>query len=94
MNAVFKDKKTFKTTRTVHYKEPDYSCPLLEISPSSIEKLLKRLPLLYGEKKAQANMPELERILQVYYAHKPLEMIQREEAFDQENRFTEEDMSR
>ncbi len=92
MSAVFKDRKTFKTTKTVHNKEPDYNRPLLKIFPSSREKLLKRLTLLYGDKKAQANMPELERILQVYYAHKPLEMIQREEAFDPENRFTEEDI--
>jgi len=92
LSAVFKDKKTFKTTKTVHNKEPDYSRHLFEISSSSRNKLLKRLVLLYGEKTAEANMPELERILQVYYAHKPLEMIQREKDFDPENRFTEEDI--
>ena len=92
MSAVFKDKKSYITTKTVHNKEPDYSRPLLEISLSSRNKLLKRLSILYGEKVAQANMPELERILQVYYAHKPLEMIQREKAFDRDNRFTEEDI--
>jgi sucrose phosphorylase len=90
--AVFKDKKTFKTTKTVHNKEPDYSRPLLDISPSSRKNLLKRLSLIYGEKVAEANMPELERIMQVYYAYKPLEMIEREKDFDHENRFTEEDI--
>ena len=92
MCAVFKDKKTFKTTKTVHNKEPDYSRPLLEISPSSKDKLFKRLSLLYGEKIAEANLPELERVMQVYYAYKPLEMIEREKDFDRENRFTEEDI--
>lgn len=92
MNTVFKDKKTFKTTKTVHNKEPDYKRSLLEISESSRNKLLKRLSLLYGDKVAQANMPELERILQVYYAHKSPEMIRREKNFDHKNRFTEEDI--
>lgn len=92
MSAVLKDKKTFKTTKTVHNKEPDYNRPLLEISSPERAGLLKRLTLLYGEKIAEANMPELERILQVYYAHKPLEMIDRETDYDPENRFTEEDI--
>lgn len=92
MSAVFKDKKSYKTTKTVHNKEPDYNRPLLDIPPDLRSKLFKRLSQIYGEKVAQANMPELERILQVYYAHKSPEMIQREKDFDHENRFTEEDI--
>lgn len=92
MNAVFTDKKTFKTIKTVHNKEPDYSRPLLEISPASRDKLLNRLCVIYGEKVAKANMPELERIMQVYYAYKPVEMILHEKEFDHENRFTEKDV--
>ncbi len=92
MSAVFKDKKNFKTTRTIHNKEPDYNRPLLDIPPSSRDKLFKRLAILYGEKVAEANIPELERIMQVYYAYKPLEMIRREKDFDHESRFTQEDI--
>ncbi|MFC1494737.1 sugar phosphorylase [Thermodesulfobacteriota bacterium] len=92
MSTAFKKKRTFKTTETVHNKEPDYNRSLLKISSSSRKRLLKRLTLLYGERTAEANMPELERILQAYYAHKPLAMIERERDFVPENRFTEEDI--
>lgn len=92
MSTIFKKKKTFKTTETVHNKEPDYSRPLLEIPPSSRNQLLKRLTVIYGEKTAETSMPELERVLQAYYAHKPLAMIEREKNFVPENRFTEEDI--
>jgi sucrose phosphorylase len=33
--------------------------------------MLGRLGFLYGDAKAERWMPELERILKVYYAHKP-----------------------
>lgn len=92
MSSVIKKKKTFKTTETVHNKEPDYTRPLLDIPSSSRDKLLKRLTVLYGKRTAEAIIPELERILKVYYAYKPLSMIEREKDFDPENRFTEEDI--
>ena len=37
-------------------------------------------------------LPELERIMQVYYAHKPPELIQAEQNLIPDNRFTEKDL--
>jgi sucrose phosphorylase len=82
--------KSFKATRTVHNKEPDYTKPLLRLQPKVREKIFSRLIFLYGEAMARAYMPEMERILQVYYAHKPLEMIEKD--FDPSERFTEKDV--
>ena len=53
---------------------------------------MSHLVMLYGEKKAQQHMPELERILKVHYAHKPLEMIEAERKYDPLEQFTEKDM--
>ncbi len=84
-------KKTIKLRYSVHNQEPDFTRPLLEISSKDRERMLDRLSFLYGEADAKAYMPELERILKVYYAHKPQEMIDLEKHFDPEERFTEED---
>lgn len=49
------------------------------------------MKFLYGDV-TEGVLPELERIIQVYYAHKSDEMIEREKLFDPEERFTEEDI--
>jgi glycosidase len=85
-----KHRKSFKAIKTVHNKEPDYTKPLLRLSSKARERIFSRLVFLYGEAVATAYMPELERILQVYYAHKPPEMI--EKYFDPAKRFTEKDV--
>jgi hypothetical protein len=85
-----KHRKSFKAPKTVHNKEPDYTKPLLRLSSKARERIFSRLIFLYGEAIATAYMPELERILQVYYAHKPLEMIEKD--FDPGERFTEKDV--
>jgi sucrose phosphorylase len=87
-----KIKNKVKYAKTVHNKEPDYSRPLLRLSPDSLKRLFDRLTFIYDEAVAKAYMPELERILEVYYAHKPLEMIRKEEDFDPKHRFTEQDI--
>jgi sucrose phosphorylase len=51
-----------------------------------------RLRFLYGEAAAGTCMPELERILKVHCAHKPLQMIESEKDFDPTERFTQKDM--
>ncbi len=73
-------------------REPDYERPLFRLSPESRKRILGRLTFLYGEQRARAHMPELERILKVYYAHKPPEMIEREKRADPRERFTEKDV--
>ena len=76
----------------LHNPEPDYTRPLFEIPPKARERMLNRLCFLYGEDEAKAYMPELERTLKVYYAHKPQEMIEAEKYFDPKERFTEKDL--
>ncbi len=78
--------------RHLHLKEPDYTRPLLEISPEQKQALLKKLEFLYGKERAEASFPELERVLRVYYAHKTPEMIEAEKGFNPAERFTERDV--
>lgn len=75
-----------------HDEYPDYNRPLLEITPEAKQKILKRLSFLYGEEQAQEYLPELERILKVYYAHKPSARIAAEQNFTPRDRFTESDV--
>ena len=79
-------------TQIRHYEYPDYNRPLLEIPPEALNKILARLCLLYGEDLAQQYLPELVRILQVYYAHKPSARIEAEQDIVPANRFTEQDV--
>jgi len=84
--------RSFKAIHTVHNLEPDYKRSLLKL-PSAVHKqMFDRLSFLYGEALADAYMPELERILKVYYAHKPREMISKERNYSPKERFTEEDV--
>jgi sucrose phosphorylase len=79
-------------TRIRHQEKPDYTRPLLKIPPEAWERIFARLCFLYEETEAKKCMGELERILKVYYAHKPQELIEAEQNFDPANRFTEKDM--
>jgi glycosidase len=78
--------------KSVHNTEPDYRRPSVEIPAHIREKILKQLIFLYGEQTARAYMPEMERILDVYCAHKPPEMIEDEKGYDPKDRFTEKDV--
>ncbi len=89
---VSKSKKTVKYTKTVHNHEPDYSRSNFELTGEGRDRLLDRMSFIYGEDMAEAYMPELERILKIYFAHKPKEMISRQSNFIVENRFTEKDI--
>ncbi len=75
-----------------HNNYPDYERPLLKVSPEIRARILKRLTFLYGVAEAEKYLPELERIMQVYYAHKPLEVITQEAQLSSQNRFTQEDI--
>ena len=72
--------------------EPDYSRPLFELPPEARERMFNRLYLLYGKDEAKTTMPELERILRVFCAHKTQEMIDAEKSYDSRERFTEQDL--
>ncbi len=85
-------KKISDTTNTVHNPEPDYARPLLKLPRKSREQMYNRLRVLYSESAAQSTMLELERILMVFYAHKPKKLIEKDKYFNQEERFTQEDV--
>lgn len=75
-----------------HLPEPDYSRPLLQVSEGQRRRLLGLLAVLYGEQRAEAAWPELERLMRVYCAHKPPEMVAEEAGFDPRERFSERDV--
>ncbi len=85
-------KREFSYVNTVHNPEPDYTKPLLELTEEQKAQLYKRLKFIYGKEKADEYLPELERILKVYYAHKPDELKEREKNFIPEERFTQKDI--
>ena len=85
-------RKYFKTTKSVHNQEPDYTRHLLDIPPEVHKRMFDRLCFLYGDSVAKVYMLELERILKVYYAYKPKELIDNEKNIEPTERFTEEDV--
>ncbi|MCD4842192.1 MAG: sugar phosphorylase [Methanosarcinales archaeon] len=84
--------KISDTTKTLHNPEPDYTKHILKIPKESLERMHNRLRFLYSESVARTTILELERILQVYYAHKPSEQIEKEKDFDPAERFTQRDV--
>ena len=90
------DEKTsrihIKHTKTLHNPEPNFERTVFQLPKEAYEKILSRMTFLYGEDVAEAYMPEMERILQVYYAHKPKKMIEKEIDFNPGERFTEKDV--
>ena len=76
-------------TKISYLQQPDYKKPPWQIPPEAKEQILARLCYLYDETKAKAWMTELERVLKLHQAHKPPEMIEVEQDFAPENRFTE-----
>lgn len=79
-------------TRRRHLPEPDYSRPPLQVSAEQRQRIIDNLKVLYGELDAEANYWEIERLMQVHFAHKPIEMIESDAALDPRDRFTEEDI--
>jgi len=84
--------KILDTTRTIHNPEPDYTRPLLKLPRKSFNRMYNRLRVLYSEQVARATMLELERILTVFYAHKPRKLIERDKNFDPQERFSQKDI--
>jgi sucrose phosphorylase len=84
--------KISDTTKTLHNPEPDYTKPILQIPEESLERMHNRLRFIYSESVARTIILELERILQVYYAHKPSEQIKKEKNFDPAERFSQRDV--
>ncbi|MCK9276005.1 MAG: sugar phosphorylase [Syntrophales bacterium] len=78
--------------RTFHTADPDFKRPLYKVPREMKLRLTERLLFLYGHSAALAFMPELERMLQVHFAHKPAEMIEKEAQYDPLERFSEKDL--
>ena len=81
-----------RLTHRRYLAEPDYVRPPLEVTGEQRERIIEKLTVLYGEIDAQAVYWEVERIMQVHHAHRPVEMLRTETAFDPRDRFTEEDV--
>jgi len=81
-----------KAGRQLHLPEPDYTRPVLELTPEQRETIMRKLIYLYGKDRAEDCFERLERLMKVYYAHKPVEMIEAEKSFVPADRFTEEDI--
>jgi glycosidase len=78
--------------RTFYNPAPDYTRPLFKIPNGRRARMNARLRFLYGADQAKAWLPELKRIIQVHCAHKPPEMIDKEQRYDPTERFSERDM--
>lgn len=79
-------------TYSTHLSEPDYTRPPLRIPDAYRRRFRSHLARLYGDETADRYLPEIERILKVYYAHKPLHMIEDEKGLNPAERFTEHDV--
>ncbi len=84
--------RAVRVSNTVHHQEPDYQRPLFELGDQARRRIHARLEFIYGPQAAEQYLPELERICRVYYAHKPLELIEQESRFDPAHRFTQRDI--
>lgn len=82
----------FDPTHTTHGQEPDYTKPLFNLNPETLRKMQDRLEFLYGLNASYKYITELERIIRVYYAHKPEAMIRGQKNLDPAERFTEMDL--
>ena len=82
----------FDATRTIYNPEPDFTRPLFELPHAVRDRMLQRLWVLYPEPVARSAVAGIERILQVFYAHKSLDLIERERDFNPADRFTERDI--
>lgn len=78
--------------RIPYREQPDYTTELLQIPDDVRQRLLSTLAIVYGDEKAERCYPEVERILQVHFAHKPPELVEHERIFQAIDRFTERDV--
>jgi glycosidase len=80
------------TWRLPHLPEPDYSRPLLALSEPQRQRMLDLLVLMYGREAAERALPEFERLMRVYFAHKPQALIDADARFVAADRFSEQDV--
>jgi len=82
----------FDVTRITYNSEPDFSRPLFELPRDVRDQMLQRLRVLYPDSVSESALAEIERILQLFNAHKPIDLIELEKHFNSAERFTERDI--
>lgn len=75
-----------------HLPAPDYSRPLLQVTPEQRSRILGLLEVLYGRERAEACWPEIERLMKVYWAYRTPEMIAADRGCRPAERLTERDV--
>ncbi len=80
------------TSEFQYLGEPDYTRPVYEVPEPVHRRLRDKLEFLYGADHLDETVRELERIMKVFVAHKPSELMEWEESFDPKERFSERDM--
>lgn len=82
----------FDARRTTCDPAPDYTRPRPELPDAMRARLSDRLRTLYSEAAARYALGEIERLLQVFFAHVPPALAERQRGFDAADRFTERDV--
>lgn len=83
---------SFDATKTVCLSEPDFTRPLFELPRDLADRMAARLQVLYPQPVARRTMAEIQRLVQVFHAHKPLELIERQKQYDPAERFAQHDV--
>jgi glucosylglycerate phosphorylase len=78
--------------RPAHLSSPDYTRPLLTIGEGQRQRMVDLLTVMYGSDETARIYPELERLIRVYYAHKPQPLIDADASFEASERFSERDV--
>ncbi len=75
-----------------HLNYPDYSRPVFQVPEKSRQRILDKLVRIYGNAEGRAACREIERLMQVYHAHKRPETMAAEANFQAEERLSEKDV--
>lgn len=75
-----------------HLPSPDFSRPLLVVTDAQRRRILDILTVIYGQHRAEACYPEIERVMRVYDAHGTDALRAARAAYDPRQRFSEKDV--
>ncbi len=78
--------------RKFHYLQPDYKRPIYQVPADVVQDIDSKLKFLYKDKCQKICLDEIIRVMKVYHAHKTPEMLDWEQGFKPDNRFTEQDV--
>ncbi len=75
-----------------HLNHPDYSRPLFQVPQPIRRRIYDKLVRIYGNAEGRSACREIERLMQVYHAHKQPETLAAEANFQAEERLSEKDV--